>query len=235
MEKVNVSIIVPCRNEASTIEREAEKCFQAVKPLTERFEFLVINDASQDGSGEILDRLARKHTEMSVIHHERSKGIASTLTELYDWASQDYVLNFSFNGEWETDDLAKIIKTRDQADIIVGKRQTRHYSFYRAIVSQIYNDFSKAIFGVATYDAGSIKLFPQKALKSARPRSKSRFADAERMILAGKIGYTIKPIPIQNYPGGKQNRFGSGPGAVLKSFIDMIRMWARFYIPSRPR
>jgi len=234
MDKIGISLIVPCYNEAPTIEEQVDRCFQAVQPLAEPFEFLVINDASTDSSAKILDRLADKYSELSVIHHDKNQGIASTLSELYDWANQEYVINFSFDGEWEANDLARLIATREMADIIVGKRQTKHYSLYRAMVSQIYNDFPKVIFGVATYDAGSIKLIPQKALKAARPTSKSVFADAERLILAQKAGFSITSIPIEHYAGEKQKRFGGRPIVILRSFMDMMRLWTRMYIPRRP-
>lgn len=60
-----LSIIVPARNE----ERQIENCVRSLLSQEhEDFEVLVVNDRSTDRTGEILERLTRKHPSLRVVH-----------------------------------------------------------------------------------------------------------------------------------------------------------------------
>ena len=60
-----VSIIVPARNEGDCIEHCVRSLLAQDYP---RFEVLAVNDASQDDTGLILDRLAVTDRRLTVIH-----------------------------------------------------------------------------------------------------------------------------------------------------------------------
>jgi chlorobactene glucosyltransferase len=62
-----VSVIVPARNEARCIERCVASLLAQRYP---RFEVIAIDDRSQDGTGEILERLARTDARLRVLSGE---------------------------------------------------------------------------------------------------------------------------------------------------------------------
>ena len=74
-----LSIIVPVYNEGRTIGAVLDRLFSIPLPLPR--EIIVINDASRDDTGRILDDYQRAHPELTVLHHEvnRGKGAAVRL------------------------------------------------------------------------------------------------------------------------------------------------------------
>lgn len=63
-----VSVVVPCRNEAAYIEAMLDSILTQ-EPIDGGFEILVMNGASTDGTGDILARMARAHSELRVINN----------------------------------------------------------------------------------------------------------------------------------------------------------------------
>lgn len=60
-----VSIIIPVYNQKSMIDLVIEAIFRSTYT---NLELVIVNDGSNDGTKEILDELAKTHTEMKVIH-----------------------------------------------------------------------------------------------------------------------------------------------------------------------
>jgi chlorobactene glucosyltransferase len=62
-----VSVIVPARDEERMIERTVRALFAQTYPA---LELIVVNDRSTDGTGEILERLAREDARLAVIDND---------------------------------------------------------------------------------------------------------------------------------------------------------------------
>ncbi|MEZ5551067.1 MAG: poly-beta-1,6-N-acetyl-D-glucosamine synthase [Pseudomonadales bacterium] len=71
-----VSFIVPCHNEMENIEETVRSLLAQDYP---EFEIIVINDASSDETGAILDRLAAAHPQVRVVHFASNQGKAMGL------------------------------------------------------------------------------------------------------------------------------------------------------------
>ncbi len=71
-----VSILIPCYNEAETIEDTIEK-LQAMK--YRNYEIIAINDGSQDDTGSVLLSLTLKYRNLRVIHLRKNSGKANAL------------------------------------------------------------------------------------------------------------------------------------------------------------
>lgn len=75
-ESPPVSIIVPCYNEAATIEETVMYLLQSVYP---NFEIIAINDGSKDDTAAILNRLSAIHQKLRVIHLAENQGKSMAL------------------------------------------------------------------------------------------------------------------------------------------------------------
>lgn len=75
MTHPTVSVIVPVFNGAQTLEQSVGSLLeQTLRTL----EIILINDASQDGTGDLIDRLAAKHTQIRAIHNDQNQGVHET-------------------------------------------------------------------------------------------------------------------------------------------------------------
>ena len=68
------SVIIPAFNEEKFIRRGVESVLKQTYP---NFEVIAVDDGSSDKTGMILDRLARQHPQLRVIHqHNQGKSVA---------------------------------------------------------------------------------------------------------------------------------------------------------------
>jgi succinoglycan biosynthesis protein ExoA len=68
--KFTVSVIIPCRNERGFIERCLETVFAQTWPA-DRLEVIVVDGMSDDGTRDILTRLADRHPNLTVVDNPR--------------------------------------------------------------------------------------------------------------------------------------------------------------------
>ena len=116
---MKLSIIIPCFNEARTIN----KLLKAVKssPINDK-EIIVINDGSNDGTKEILE--STKDTEIIIIHHQRNKGKGAALKTGFSKATGDICIVQDADLEYDPQEYPIVIKPiiDGKADVVFGSR-----------------------------------------------------------------------------------------------------------------
>jgi glycosyltransferase involved in cell wall biosynthesis len=194
------------------------------------WEILLADDASTDGSREWVKRYARGNRHIRVIVHGHNQGIAKTYRQLYAKANNDVIVLFSLDGEWDPADAITLATTliRDNSDIVVGVRRKKSYSFWRSVVSAVYNIMTRVVFGFATKDAGSIKAMTKDAVTRIPILSRGVFDEAERLIRAHALGYRIDFINVHHRSTKKPKR-GIRLFHVAEALVDCIRVYADIY------
>ena len=110
------------------------------------------------------------------------------------------------------------------ANLVVGVRTNRHeiYTVPRRIVSYFFNKLPRLLFGIAIYDAGSVKL-GNRAIFQFELVSRSPFSEAERLIKAVRLGYRVVFVPIRSIPRVAGKGHGSSWKNIRASVLDMFR------------
>ena len=115
-----LTVIVPAYNEAPTVE----SALRRIRAIALRLEIIVVNDASTDGTREILDALAKKGLVDQVIHHEKNRGKGAAIRTGIAVATGDAVVVQDADLEYDPADLPALllpIRSR-QADAVYGSR-----------------------------------------------------------------------------------------------------------------
>lgn len=217
----SLSLIIPIFNNEQTAVKQITVCDRILRSFTSEYEIILCDDKSTDNTKAILKKNFEKNKHINLIFHSKNEGVAKTIKSLYYKAKHDYILLFSVDGDWEPEDIKKMLikLQKSNADIVIGKRYKTNYTSYRKVVSFFYNFIPRILFGVTTIDAGSIKIIKRALLKKIHIISNSIFFEAEIIIKAKKAGYTITSVPVHYY---KVER-GSGKGAQLQSVISALK------------
>jgi glycosyltransferase involved in cell wall biosynthesis len=115
-----LTVIVPAYNEAATVEIALRR----IRAVALRLEIIVVNDASTDGTREILDALAEKGLVDRVMHHEQNRGKGAAIRTGIAVAKGDAVVVQDADLEYDPADLPSLllpIRSR-QADAVYGSR-----------------------------------------------------------------------------------------------------------------
>jgi glycosyltransferase involved in cell wall biosynthesis len=216
---------MPVYNEEAALPGVLEEAWAALAPAPFRFEIVLVDDASTDRSLQILLAFQGRHPEaVRILQHQCNLGIAAACQTLYAAARGRYVFLNASDGQVRTAECLRLMHRRDRYDLVVGGRRHKRYSLGRALISGLFNLLPLMLFGVRTYDAGSVKLIRTELL--AIPLvSEGPFREAERIIRARWLGYRIGQVLVEH----RQRVGGRASGARLStlwtSARDVLRCW----------
>ncbi|MBQ3303098.1 MAG: glycosyltransferase family 2 protein [Clostridia bacterium] len=116
-----VSVIVPVYNVRPYIEEALDSL---VAQTYGHLEFLLVDDGSNDGSGEVCDRYASRDARFRVIHQE-NRGLSATRNAGLDCMSGDYVAFLDPDDAFHPDMIRRLLEPilRENADIAVCRYQ----------------------------------------------------------------------------------------------------------------
>ena len=87
MEKIKVSVIIPCYNQ----EELVIKCIDSV-PKRDDIEIIAINDGSTDDTYKSLLKCKEKYDKLQIISYKTNKGVSFARNQGLDVAKGEYVL-----------------------------------------------------------------------------------------------------------------------------------------------
>ena len=122
-----LSLIVPCYNEARTIEKCIEKIIYFAQGQIFSLEIIVVDDASTDGSWNILEKISRQHSEVRILKHEINRGKGAALRTGFIHATGDFIGIQDADDEYDTSDYLTMLQPLidGKADVVYGSRYLR--------------------------------------------------------------------------------------------------------------
>jgi glycosyltransferase involved in cell wall biosynthesis len=114
---VEISIVMPCLNEAETLEGCIQEAFQAIEAESVSGEVVVADNGSSDGSKEIAERCGARMVEVE------ERGYGSALMGGIKAAQGKFVLMGDCDGSYDFGELGKFLaELRAGSDLVMGCR-----------------------------------------------------------------------------------------------------------------
>ena len=115
-----LSVIMPVFNEAGTVEEVIRKVLEQ----PEVAELIVVNDASIDGTNEVLHNLAARMSKIRVFDHAVNQGKGAALRTGISHASAPYVIIQDADLEYEPEEYPVLLRPilSGKADVVFGSR-----------------------------------------------------------------------------------------------------------------
>jgi dolichyl-phosphate beta-glucosyltransferase len=226
-----LSIIIPAYNEADHLESTLQSIFNWIK--LPDWELIVVNDGSTDQTPTIVKKLSRRHPRVKLLNlpHNHGKGWAVKHGVLK--SSGEWILFMDADSSTRINEMEKLWAFRDKYDVIIGSRHLRRDSikkpqpWFRHLAGRLGNLFIRIMLLPGIYDTQcGFKLFNKKAARDlfSRQQLNGWSFDLEILVLARRLGYAIKEVPIDwsHYASGRINIFTDG----LKIIFDIV--WLKF-------
>jgi glycosyltransferase involved in cell wall biosynthesis len=229
VETLEVSVLVPAKDEAANLPEFLQRCAGALTPAGFSFEVIVVNDGSRDGTDRVLRDLAREYPFLSVVTHRRQRGIADALRSAGEVARGDVFVFYPADLQYLPEDIPALVAPilEGRADIVTGTKQGK---YERAFVSRVYNGLCRWLFGVRVTDLNSVKAYRREVMEGVPLRP-----DWHRymVVIAAADGYRLTSLPVPLYP----RRAGTSKfnwRRIPIGMFDLISVWFQLRFGRKP-
>jgi len=198
LEKNKVIILIPSHNEIKTLEKI---CLE-IKKL--RLKFLVIDDASNDGT-----LLWLKKKKINYIKNKKNIGYESSIIAGINYIIKNfdskYLITFDADGEHQTKDLIRVIKClkHKKVDMVIGNRDkfnrlSEHILSFRFFIKFDVKD-----------PLSGFKAYSVQKLKKIKNKINAKFYLVDIITLFKAKNFFIKNIHIKTKRRTDKSRVGN--------------------------
>lgn len=203
---MKITVVIPTYNEAENI-RKLVPILLAL-PL-EDFHILIVDDNSQDGTGDIADAFAAESPQVQAIHRAGKMGLGTAYIQGFTKAlseGAEAVLQMDADFSHQPDKIEELVAALADYDLVIGSRYVKdgsvdvNWPFWRKALSAFGNFYARTILKMPTRDiTGGFRLFRAATLR-AMPiesvRSNGYIYQVEMAYIAHRLGFTIGEVPI---------------------------------------
>jgi glycosyltransferase involved in cell wall biosynthesis len=229
VETLDVSVLVPAKDEAENLTEFIQRCAQALGSAGFSFEVIVVNDGSRDGTDRVLRELERQYSFLEVVTHRRQRGIADALRSAGEVARGDVFVFYPADLQYLPEDIPGLVAPilENRADIVTGTKQGK---YEKAFVSSVYNGLCRWLFGVRVTDLNSVKAYRREVMLGVPLRP-----DWHRymVVIAAADGYRLTSLPVPLYP----RRAGTSKfnwRRIPVGMFDLISVWFQLRFGRKP-
>jgi dolichol-phosphate mannosyltransferase len=150
-------IVVPTYNERDNVADVVTRFLEAAPDA----ELLFVDDNSPDGTGEVLDELARGERRVHVMHRAGKLGLGTAYLDGFRWGMErGFELLVEMDADFSHDPkyLPEMLRlARDGADVVIGSRYvdgggTENWGVGRKIISRGGSLYARTVLGIRVRD-----------------------------------------------------------------------------------
>jgi glycosyltransferase involved in cell wall biosynthesis len=228
---MKLSIVIPIYNEKDTLD----EIFRLVQETPYDKEIIAVDDASVDGSRDILARLAEQYENVKAFYHQQNQGKGAALRTGFAQVSGDVVIIQDADLEYRPADYPVLLEPieQDVADVVYGSRMVGgrphrvlffwHYMGNRCVTT-LSNMFTNL--NLSDMEVG-YKVFKAEVLKEISIKCGRFGVEPELTAKIARAGWRIYEVPIQyhgrDYAHGKKITWRDGIAAIFH--IIRFRFW----------
>jgi glycosyltransferase involved in cell wall biosynthesis len=224
-------IQIPCHNEATTLP-ETIAALPRTLPGVDVIEFLIMDNASTDGTADVARRHGVQHIVPVPI-----KGLARAFTtglEASVRAGADIIVNTDADNQYHAGDIEKLIAPilAGEADLVVGDRGVGTLAEFSPLKRKLQQLGSWVIGRAATLDipdatSGFRALSREMALRTIVLTQYSY--TLETLIQAGAGKLRVVNVPIRTNPSTRPSRLMRGiPDYLANSSVTIVRAYTMY-------
>lgn len=199
-------VIIPTYNEIENISR----IINAVLALENRFDILVIDDGSPDGTAAAVKSIAADEPRVSIIERSGKLGLGTAYLAGFRWALEhryDYIFEMDADFSHDPADLPRLLDAceKDGADMSVGSRYSSGVSVVnwpigRILISYFASVYVRTVLRFRIFDStAGFVCYTRKILESFNfddVRMKGYGFQIEMKYTAYKKGFRISEVPV---------------------------------------
>ncbi len=251
MGNPQLSVIIPAYNESRYISGTVQSIINYLKPRYSSFEVIVVDDGSQDGTAQVLEKTTLslpRDCSVQVLRNETNQGKGYSIQRGMQTSSGKIVFFTDADLAYDLSVIDLITQSiRNGADVAIGSRFVTgsqiqsEVPFLRHLSGKIFNLLVRLLLfsGISDTQCG-VKGFSQTAAKAIFPRQTMRHFsfDVEVIFIARQLGLSIVQVPVKlsYYRNESRVRIFADSWDMLKDILSIRwKGWRGEYQKSLPQ
>jgi glycosyltransferase involved in cell wall biosynthesis len=225
----DVSVLVPAKDEAENLPLFMELAAEAFAGGGIRYEVIVVDDGSVDGSWTVLEELRGRYPFLRAVRHRVPRGIADALRTGYLQARGRVLVFYPADLQYKPEDIPRLVSPilSGDVDMVTGFKEGK---YEKQFVSSIYNGLSRKLFRLPVRDLNSVKAYRREVMDAIPIRP-----DWHRYMIAvaAAQGFSVTEIPVPLY-ARHAGRSKFGIGRIPIGVLDMLAVWFELRFGQKP-
>lgn len=222
---MDVSIVVPMKNEEESLPHLVRKVADVMRATALDWELVCVDDGSTDRTANVLAELARDYTELKPIYLRRNYGQSAAMQAGFDAATGAIVVTMDGDLQNDPADIPALLKKMKEtgADIVSGWRKHRKdHAIKSNLPSRIANNLIAKLSGLKLHDLGcSLKAYRRDLLDEVKI-----YGELHRFIpvVAVQYGAKVEEMVVQHHA----RQFGVskyGIDKTIRVMLDIIQLY----------
>jgi dolichol-phosphate mannosyltransferase len=164
-------VIIPTYDERENVRPIAKALHEADPDL----HILFVDDSSPDGTGEVVDEMAKDDERIHPLHRKNKEGLGRAYVAGFKWAiERKYDLIFEMDADFSHDphEIPNFVKAIENADLVLGSRycegiRITNWPLSRLLLSKTAGTYVRIVTGLPITDpTGGFKCFRREVLES---------------------------------------------------------------------
>jgi dolichol-phosphate mannosyltransferase len=237
-------VIIPTYKEKENIEA----IIKAISSLDTKFDILVIDDNSPDGTADIVRNLSYSLPNVHLVERPGKMGLGTAYITGFKWALEkgyNYIYEMDADFSHDPRDLERLYKAcaDDGADLAIGSRYISgvnvvNWPLSRVLMSYIASIYVRIITGMRIMDTtAGFKCYKREVLENIHPsriKSIGYGFQIEMKFTAWKLGYKVVEIPII-FTDRKLGASKMSGGIFNEALWGVLKMKLRSIVTSYPK
>jgi glycosyltransferase involved in cell wall biosynthesis len=209
-DDLQVSVVIPCLNEAESIEIVVRKSLETFEREGIKGEVVVADNGSTDGSQELAANAGAR------VINETRKGYGSAYLAGFAAARGKYIVMGDADDTYDFTELDRFIGPLDDgADLVIGNRLKNIHPgampwLHRYIGNPVLTGILNLFFHTGVADAHcGMRAFRRDTLPALALRTTGMEFASEHVIRSSKLGLDIRQVDIDYYPRKGESKLSS--------------------------
>jgi dolichol-phosphate mannosyltransferase len=209
---VTLSVVIPAHNEAEVIEPTLRGLIDQLGPAGIDYEIVVVDDASRDGTGDVVRRVAEEEPRVRVVRNEAPNGFGFAVRAGLDAFTGDSVAIVMADGSDDPRDVVLYHRVLEAGyDCAFGSRfmpgaSVHDYPKFKLLMNRVVNLGIRALFRHGYNDTtNAFKAYRREVIENLRPLLSHHFnmtVELPLKAITRGFSYAIVPTSWTNRAAG---------------------------------